>query len=704
MDELEMCGQGTHRRHVGRAALPLFCILLLAAGLRLHRLAAQSLWYDEAVTAHMASQSLPELTRWTAADIQPPLYYYLVAGWVRLLHVQGPYAAPDVPVGRGEWLLRFPSAFWGVLTTALAWVLARRLFGNGPEGQVAALLAALLTALSPLYVYYSQEARMYTQLTALACTAGYALLQAVHTADGRKARHWWAGFVLAATAMLYTHYFGAFVLLAYGVWLAVRWACAVPALLGARTERLLRGQVGMALLAAVAILLLYSPWLPAMLTRYRIDRSYWQGSLKLGEALRHVAVSFTAGAPETMLESRAVRLLPWFGLAFVVTLTALVGRPFMSRRMPARPAHSTQAGVQRPTKVGSALVFLSAWLLIPILLILLLASRTPKFNARYLMMCTPAYLLLMAGGGGTLLGLALGYRSSAKGWLAGLLALSLVGFQVGVSLTAIHDWFTDPAFTKAQWRELTQFVRRAIGPDEVTVLVSGHAWPVWDYYAPDLPRVLLPDIDVLDVEAVLGYEAGARLAEALRDKSGVWVVFWQAEVVDPVGFVPYLLDRAGQEQPVTRQFWHLRLRHWRLPPDAAFPTGPQPMHTDAANYGHQIALLGWDDPQGGQVTVYWQALSQMERDYRVSLVVEDPHGTEVSRWDGRPAGYDYPTPRWRAGQVVFGRYPLPADIPPGEYYLTLALYDDLDPAGLDIMDVADNPAGKRVRLGPVLLP
>jgi len=29
------------------------------------------------------------------------------------------------------------------------------------------------------------------------------------------------------------------------------------------------------------------------------------------------------------------------------------------------------------------------------------------------------------------------------------------------------------------------------------------------------------------------------------------------------------------------------------------------------------------------------------------------------------------------------------------------VYDAVDPAGLDVMDVADNPAGKRVRLGPV---
>ncbi len=84
----------------------------------------------------------------------------------------------------------------------------------------------------------------------------------------------------------------------------------------------------------------------------------------------------------------------------------------------------------------------------------------------------------------------------------------------------------------------------------------------------------------------------------------------------------------------------------------------------------------------------------------MSLILEDAAGREVGRWDGRPAGYDYPTDRWLPGEELFGVYSLP-EVPPGEYTVTVAVYDAADPSGLDIMDVADNPAGKRVRLGPV---
>jgi mannosyltransferase len=697
-----------------RNYLALLAILLLAFALRVYRLNSQSLWYDEAVTAQVASQGIGELTRWTADDIQPPLYYYAAAGWLRL-------------AGRGEWALRFPSAFFGTLTVPLMWAVALRLFGRGRSGRVAALAAALLTALSPLYVYYAQEARMYTLLTYLGLLAGYALLRATADAgwrlkdEGRRAKDrqnvssfvirlssvkWWFLFVIASAALLYTHYFGVFLLLAYGVCFAIGWLVAMA-----------RGRPHWWMLAAFAvcclsIALLYVPWLPAMLNRYAVDRSYWQGALKINEALRHVAISFTTGAPETMLERDAVRLLPWFGFALVVAAGALVWQGSRGEEERRRGG----AGVIL------ALVCLSTCLLVPLLAVLLLASRTPKFNPRYLMLVSPAYLLILAGGIGALAGGASARerrrggaeerrRGSAEVRVSrstqhaarSTLALILSAFLIVTAIIALHNWFTDPAFTKAQWRELAAAVRAQIAPDEAVLLVSGHASPAWDYYAADIPRTRLPEIDILDVDAVLGFGAGAQLERALVGKAGAWLVSWQDAVVDPAGFVPHFLDRAGAEQPVGEQFWHLGLRHWRLRPDATFSAQAAPAHVQSANFDHKLALLGWDDPRENQLTVYWRVLNTLTQDYRVSVILEDAQGREVGRWDGRPAGYDYPTTRWQPGQEIFGRYPmsLPLDAYAGEYTVSLAVYDATNPDGLDLRDAADNPAGKRVRLGPL---
>jgi hypothetical protein len=349
----------------------------------------------------------------------------------------------------------------------------------------------------------------------------------------------------------------------------------------------------------------------------------------------------------------------------------------------------------------STLLFLLLYFAVPVVGVLALASRTPKFNARYLMLASPALWLLLAGGIGALADLQSGSqeaRLTARRVAAALLLLALGA----ASAWGLHNWFSALSFTKAQWREAAATVRAQITPGEALLLVSGHAWPAWDYYAHDLPVVRLPNLDVLDIDATLGFDTGAVLGQALRGKTGAWVVEWQSDTVDPAGFLSYFLDRAGTEDGVSRPFWQLALRHWQLQPDATYPARPQPAHVDGANYGHKLALLGWDDPRRGKMAVYWQALNTMPDDYKISLVLEDARGVEVGRWDGRPAGYGFPTNRWSPGHALVGRYPLPlpAGAPAGEYYVTLAVYDDSAPSGLDIMDVADNPAGKRVRLGP----
>jgi hypothetical protein len=511
--------------------------------------------------------------------------------------------------------------------------------------------------------------------------------------------------VLASVALLYTHYFGAFLLLAYGICFALGW------LVSAARGRIRWRTLAVFAVCCLSIGLFYLPWLPAMLNRYAVDRSYWQGALKIGEALRHVAVSFATGAPETMLEGDAARLLPWFGVALLVAAGALLWQG--SRGAERRRSGGAEGQGGSGVAAILSFVYLFTCLLVPIAAVLLLASRTPKFNPRYLMLVSPAYLLILAGGIGVLVGWksrgaeeqGSGGARSTQHAAGSILALVLAGFLIVTSVIGLHNWFTDPAFTKGQWRELVAAVRARIAPDEAVLLVSGHAAPAWDYYAPDIPRVRLPDIDILDVNAVLGFDAGARLQQALAGKAGAWLVTWQDGVLDPAGFVPYFLDRGGAEQPAAEKFWHVGLRHWRLRPDASFPAAPVPAHEQGANFDHKLALLGWDDPRDGQLTVYWRVLNTLTQDYRVSLILEDAQGREVGRWDGRPAGYDYPTTRWQPGQEVFGRYPLPlpADAPAGPYTLTLAIYDEANPEGLDLRDAADNPAGKRVRLGPLRL-
>jgi mannosyltransferase len=698
-----------HRQNAAIWRLVLAGLLLLAMGLRLYRLEAQSLWYDEGVTAQVASQGLADLTRWTADDIQPPLYYYVESLWTQL-------------AGRSEWALRFPSAFFGVLLVPLMAILASRTLGRR-----AGVPVALMATLSPLYVYYSQEARMYTLLTCLGVLGAVLLRAILRQSSARRRRGLWAAFAAVGIAAMYTHYFAAMLLAALALYLALILTMArrPPATdHGVRiTDHVLRitpqgsplrsqTLALEGLIAGLAIGLAYLPWLPAMLSRFRVDASYWQGRLKLHEALRHVLLSFSLG--ETVLEATATPLLVVSLALLVLCVLALAVRTVE----PWRAAEPPEPGAQ-------PLAFLLLVLLVPLALILALSYRNPKFNPRYLMLASPAYYLLLTGGMATLWDygrLALSKRSrelpiagaaasSARApqrcigrvLRAGSLVVAVAGtlFVLSSSVYSLVNWFTDPAFTKADFRGAAGYVREHLELGEAVVLSSGHFYPVWGYYAPDLTASRLPNIDILDINATLGYHSAADLNAALDSKSGVWTVLWQNEVVDPNDFLGDFLTRAGQEQPVDRSFWHVGLRHFRLPPGVQFSSDPPIEHALAASFANLVRLLGWSQDASDVVTLFWQAPQGTARDLKVSLVLEDPSGHEWGRSDRRPAAYAYPTFRWQPGEVLFGRYDLLAvpGTPPGSAYrLKVTVYDETDMAGLDVLDPAGKPHAKSVTL------
>jgi hypothetical protein len=187
----------------------------------------------------------------------------------------------------------------------------------------------------------------------------------------------------------------------------------------------------------------------------------------------------------------------------------------------------------------------------------------------------------------------------------------------------------------------------------------------------------------------------------------VWLVLWQDEVVDPVGYLTELLGGAGQEQPIEKTFPGVRLKHYRLAEGTRFPEGRRPpiAHPADFNFDNQLHLLGYDQTGENQVTLFWEALQPLDKDYRVSLSLRDTGGQVWGRWDGRPTSYLYPTNRWRAGQVVFGRYDLPQapGRPPGDYGLEVGVYSEDDLNGLNVLDPAGMPQGKRAVLGAVKL-
>jgi mannosyltransferase len=181
----------------------LVLILLLAAGLRFFRLDARSLWFDEALSALIGRLTLGQVLTGAAGSSHPPGYYLLLHVW----QVAG--------LGDSDWLLRYPSVFASVLSVALTYQVGRLLF----DRRVGAL-AALGMALVPFQVYYAQEARMYAWATVLTLGAACCFILGLRQPRSVGA---WVGYAIFAALGLYTHYFVAWALLSFHLWLlAVR--------------------------------------------------------------------------------------------------------------------------------------------------------------------------------------------------------------------------------------------------------------------------------------------------------------------------------------------------------------------------------------------------------------------------------------------------------------------------------------------------
>lgn len=648
-----------------QALFPVGVLSLLAFALRVFRIEQQSLWYDEAFSVYLARFDLGEITARTAADIQPPLYYYLLHFWMML-------------AGDSEFAVRFLSLFFGVLTVPLLYVTARRLFNP-----TAGLFAALLACLSPLYVWYSQETRMYTLITFLGLLSSYALLRAL--AGGR--RNWWLTFVLANIAAVYTHYF-AFAIIAfqfiYAIWVLVT---------ARRAPHALRNTF----LSFAVILLAFLPWVPFMLNRLGEDASYFRGALKLDEAIRHIFINFATG--ESVLENIAQYIAATWLVVLVVGLIAWL----IARR---RDPQVTQIKLR-----ASALIFAVLYLLVPLALLLFLFSRNPKFNARYLMIASPGLLLLL-GAGLAGLWMLLQSRNPVVRVVSGA-ALVLAALTLfGTSLYAVNNAYFDPAFTKADFRGVASYIAAHAGNDEAIILTSGHMFPAFDYYYRDaeLPELRLPDDPTLNADHVLNFAAANDMNRGLAGKRGAWLVEWQVDVVDPNSVVPMLLSTRGAEQKQDAAFWQVKLRHWTLP-DAFAPFSAQPeiANPHEANFANRFKLLGWSQPQplpadqGASVRLYWQALDAIPDDYNVALRIVDDKGNFWGKVDRRPAGYNYPTTRWNKGDTVFGDYvaTLLPGTPAGDYFVTATLFTQQDQTGLNVLAANGAPLGKSVKIGPI---
>ena len=168
--------------------LPVVLVLALGLGLRLWRLPAQSLSMDEVFELDLASQPAGSIL--VSHDGFPPLFHIVAHCWLR--------------VAEDPASLRVLSVVLGMLTIAAIWQLGR-LAGGERCGSI----SACLLAISPIHVWFSQEARAYAPYFLLAVSAMWLFYRARATDRNRD----WVPYLAVAVLGAYTHYYMALLIL-----------------------------------------------------------------------------------------------------------------------------------------------------------------------------------------------------------------------------------------------------------------------------------------------------------------------------------------------------------------------------------------------------------------------------------------------------------------------------------------------------------
>ena len=631
-------------RYVTLLRQPLLWIFLAALATRLYNLTFHSFWFDEAMSTFWAARPADEIWRVGLAltqDKHPPLYYLLLRGWTALF-------------GAGDYAVRSLGALIGALAVFPAHGIGLRL-----GGRRAGALGALLLALNPFLVWYSQEVRMFMPATTFGLIGLYGVV--LIGENGTHHRSSLVGVVLAilgTAAALYSYLYSAFLLPVAGLWILLSWW-------------LMRGELGAArrfwlgVLALAIVALLFLP----------LARSAWQVSgaeaapgqafAGLGAVLPRLFKVYTLG----WVRWPASWLTPLLTAAALVILTGCLWLP-------------KQKDDARVRRWGG--LFLALWPGAILFVGGILLSRDGRVFAetRYQIALVPA-LCLLAGRGLAALIPSGGRLRWAWRTLIGLVSMALV---LGITLAALPaDWA--PENRREAWREAAAFVKAHSGPNDAILIYIDYVGIAFDRYFDGPQAEFAPFTDRLtDPMAIDPPLAG------MADYDAVWIVESHHQDLDPNNLLPGWF--AARYPLITEVFpkgisVRAYAQHYR--PDE-LPTGIPRIDVamgDIRLLGCRYqpdALSAVDDllhPPSGwvHVTTYWTlpGLAPPSKNIYPSVRLVDSAGQiwgdKLER--SNDAIHVWPTSRWVPDEIVRVDYDVNLNpiTPAGRYQLAVEIPD-----------------------------
>lgn len=226
-------------------------ILIIGIFARFYKIDFQSLWNDELATYTWLSgrfNSIFKVIESCKADVHPPFYFLIANFWLKY-------------VNYSEMSLRVLSAIFGSLGIVSIYYYGKKVF-NPFTG----LCASTLTSLNYFHILHSQNARPYSLLFLLTVLSYFTFSLFIEKLDMKTLMI----YVLSTTALIYTHYFGLFVLIAQGFY--------VVFLIVAESENR-KKLFKYYFFSGISITFLYFPWIVHIFKN--LNRKSWMAKPRL---------------------------------------------------------------------------------------------------------------------------------------------------------------------------------------------------------------------------------------------------------------------------------------------------------------------------------------------------------------------------------------------------------------------------------------
>lgn len=469
-------------------------VLAAVAGIVLRFTTRSGLWLDEALSVNIAELPLGEIAGALRQDGHPPLYYYLLHLWIRV-------------VGDTDLAVRSLSGLLAVLALPLAYLAGRRI-----GGRLLGAVALGVFALTPFLIRYGTEARMYALVTLLVLVA-YLLVDDI-VRRGRAT--WWRVGLLAlvVAAGLWTHYWTMWPTAALTLVLLWTWRRAATPEMRTGAIRALVGLVGAGVL--------FLPWVPTLLYQSANTGTPWSGPVR---PVAFFALTFTdlGGGPFADAQFVGTTLV-------VLVLLGVFGRGLTSRRieldLAAVPELRAEAAVVALTMVFGLAVTYATW---------------SAYATRYAAVFVPLLLLFAAAGITRFVGRA---------------ALVIV-YAVTLGMLAMGGLF-NITYDRTQTKALAPVASERASAGDVVVTCPDQLGPATIRAFPDdlvvvgYPTLEAPErIDWVDYSDRPDVDPDAYAAEVLALAGPDHDVFmvWSTTYVTHEGTCEALVDAFGRQRP-----------------------------------------------------------------------------------------------------------------------------------------------------------